>query len=354
MADDIFEEVESEELDKELEAESEAEPVNDEKEAPPSGDKAGEDKEAKEEEQVTFADLQEKIKELEKESIGRLKDLRSEREKRQALEAKVSTVTELIARSRAPKEAEPTEAEETVKAGKKTIPVKFDDNGDPYIDVDDLKGLTASEVKSVEKQLGDKIDRLEQNDVSTAQQLRIVNEVKSVLSMDEAYPQAFGKLEEAFQMMDQRVTALIERRGIDPKGLDLDQCIEILESDKTFMKEFKSKYPSVDVDTVIEARALTPSNRVNRRKMVRALDALKSTTETANGGAKPEDKKGGLSKTLKALTSARNLAGVKNQKGTRETSLVDLAELDIDDFMSLKDSDIKELERALRDDELGG
>jgi len=305
---------------------------------------------------VDIKALQERIDALERESAGRLKGLRAEREQRKALEAKVATVVDLVSKSKSARQqqasGESGTDDETVSAGGKKIPVSFDDDGNPYIDPEDLIGLTKKQVSSVEKQLASKVEQVEQTQQVLAAQTENAKAVDSILSRDPAFPAAYARLNQAFRMLDEGMDKIVARTDIDPSTLTIEQCLELMESDAGLMKQFQSQFPGVDVDTVVEAMALSPAGRVNTRKLSKALSALKSKDDESATGDTGGKQKKGIGKTLKAITAARNLAGATNQKGSRETSLDDIASLTTEDFLALSDAQVKEIERALLQEEM--
>ena len=326
---------------------------------PPPGeqDSGGESESSKDDETSTvdIKALQERIDALERESAGRLKGLRAEREQRKALEAKVATVVDLVSKSKSAKQQAGSDNDvddETVSAGGKKIPVSFDDDGNPYIDPDDLIGLTKRQISSVEKQLASKVEQVEQSQQANTAQTENAKAVESVLSRDAAFPAAYAKLNQAFKMLDEGMDRIVARSDIDPASLTIDQCLELMESDATLMKNFKAQFPTIDIDTVVEAMALSPAGRVNTRKLSKALSALKSKDDESADGDTGGKQKKGIGKTLKTITSARNLAGATNQKGSRDTSLDDIASLTTDDFLSLTDAQVKEIEKVLLQEEL--
>lgn len=312
-------------------------------------------------EPLSLETLNAKLETLTKESEGRLKTIRSERKARQQavtelseLKGKVDALTNLLSEAKAKRTAAATEGTEgadkeaTVKVGKQTIPVKFDEEGNPYLDPEDLKGLTVKQAKAVE----DKVEKMEMNQMLLSQQQAVKTNIEKTLATDESYPAAFKGLWSAYALADKTLGKIVEDEGLEVKKLDLETAIELLENNPAFMKEFNATFPGADLDTVIDGiHSLSQAERTGqftKRKLVKALNLFKPNGDSA--AAKTGADK--LSK-LKALgKKPSNLSGLRNQGASGVNKAVD--DLTVNDILSMSDTDIAKLEQTLRSLEEGG
>lgn len=282
------------------------------------------------EEPASVETLQSQIEELRKESDGRLSALRSERQERQELKGKVDAVIGMVEQAKTVKQKpeKPT-----------TIPVSENEDGDLFVD----PALVTADLR-------EKIERLEASlqvsQGAQTQQTARQGEVNAVVSEDPAYKPAYESLSNAYVFIDKQLGEHVLKQGIDPKSLSgIDEALDLLEGSESFKKEFAKRYPGIALDLVVEAFTPTPAGQVNKRKLTQALKKLKPS----------EQEEKGLGKTLKFLTKKpSNLSSVRNQRGSAESSLDNIAGMDMDDFLSMSDQQVGELERILRDEELQG
>jgi hypothetical protein len=360
MADEeIINQEQVDQLDEVLEGEIE-EPIDEEKLETDSSEKEGvkdpdtpsEEEEAEKQEPPTVESLQAKLDELEKANKGLQNDIYEARDERRGkigeLTGRLNQVTELIAKAREGKQGTAEEEDQTVDVAGQKIPIKFDDDSNPYVDPKDLEHLTKSEVKEVEN----KVDKIEQTQAVRDRNDAQTQAIQTVLSSDEAYPNAFRSLDEAFKFLDTELEQIVREKDIDVKTLTPDGAMDLLEASESTMKAFRQKYPNADIETVIEGRMLTPNGQINTRKLRKALNALKAPGGDETTATTAETNKDKL-KTLKAITSKpSNLSGMRNQRGTAGMSLDDMANITQEDFENMSDTDVAKLERLLRDEEL--
>ena len=308
---------------------------------------------------LTLEALTAQVDQLAKESDGRLKTIRSERKARQAAEAslnelkgKVDALTTIFSEAKARRTAAPDggtttpqgeDTQATVQVGKKAIPVKFDDDGNPYIAPDDLDKLTPKQVRTVDQ----KLERIEQTQALTQQQERVKRDVEAVLSTDPAYPGAYQDMFKAYAFADKSIEKIIERQDIDLKDLDLERAVDLLEADKGFMKEFSANYPGVDLDVVIDGvlslQYASQGGLFSRRKFQKALNALKGLDGPNRGTGKGADK---LAQMKSLGRKPSNLGNLRNQGPSGTAKAVE--ELTVNDILSMSDTDIAKLEQQIK------
>ncbi|MEA3427703.1 MAG: hypothetical protein U9Q84_00490 [Thermodesulfobacteriota bacterium] len=286
---------------------------------------------------ASIQDLQAQMEDLKKESDGRLKALRSERQERQDLKAKIDATTNLINQFKQERDQE-TPEEKTPKS----VPVIFDEEGEPFVDPKALSATTAD----LQKQISQMQQALSNSEGKRNQETNAQAELNAVLSQKPEYKTGFKTLKEAYKNIDSALESMVLKQGVDPKNFTgIEDALDFLETSKSFMVDFSKKYPTLTPDMVVEAIMPTANGRVNKRRLTQALSKL----ETASS----EDQ--GLSKTLKFLTKKpNNLASASNQRGSAGSTLDGIATMNIDDFVGMSDEQIEALENSLLNEEMQG
>lgn len=270
-------------------------------------------------------DLQAKVDALIKEKDGLYKEMIAERRTRQelksqsqALQEQFETVKQVL-----------SEIKESKTSGKQKgsgIKLKYDDDGDPYIDPKDLEGFIAPVKERIEAVQGDSI--------SQSIQLENTKRINTVLQSDPAYAEGYRAVQEAWGFLDGEFNKYVIQNGIDPKTLTLESALEMIESGE-IGQSFADKFPGLDIDTVSDAFTVGSDGLVNTRKLKKAVRL-----------ASP--KKNQKMDNLKFVAGKpNNLATQPNRKGGSGRTLDDLADISVDDFMNLSDADVAKLERAL-------
>lgn len=286
--------------------------------------------------EVTVESLSARLEEAEKEKSGLYREMRTEREQRQALSTQMAAINETLAdirNKRVSTAKDPEEAPEIVNG----IPVQFDDDGNPYINPEDLKAVATPEVSTIKADM-DQIKRQ-----GARQELINANKqtISHVVGQEEQYGDAFQTLRKAYQDVADYTVKIMAQQGWTVQTANEDQVFDLLE--KEFGTEFTGKYPGVDLDTVIEALSPGRNGLLNRRKLTRAVKNI-----ARSSGKESRDEGKESLKKLKFMSSKpSNLSGTRNQKGSAGRTLKDVAEMDIDEFENLSDTDLKRIERAM-------
>jgi stalled ribosome alternative rescue factor ArfA len=273
--------------------------------------------------------VQANIEELRQHSAGIQRALHEERKQRQNLQGRLEQITEMIAKAGEAKEGG---KEETVSVNGQKIPIDFDEDGNPYLDVSKLDGLNkkdSAEIAMVNAQL-------------FRQRMETENErVKSsVVQRNEAYQDAKARLDDAYGFLDGAFSYWVQANGINPKTMTIDDAIEVLSSDPQLTAEFNKRYPGVDIDIVLEGHD-TKGKTVNPRKFERALKLF--TQQPA--------KTDSLDALKKLNNKPNSFAAMTNQRSAGEKTLNDLADMSQESFNRLSDTDIEKILRVARQKE---
>jgi hypothetical protein len=284
----------------------------------------------KDDEPDATAELQAKVDALTKEKDGIYKEMMSERKTRQELKSQMDNVAGLINELKIKKEAQTAKEDvETVNG----IPVKFNEEGDPFIDPKDLMPVVEPTLNEVKQD----VSSIKDNSQAQALELKNTEIINSVLQADPSYVAGFQKVQQAWTFLDKGLEDIIIQKGIDPASLTLDGALDIIEKSDV-ARQFSEQFPGLDIDLVVDANTRGPNGLVSGRKLRKAV---KSATALSTDGKKQLNK-------LKFIASKpNNLASQSNQKGGGGRTLNDIAEINVDDFLNLSDADIAKLERAL-------
>lgn len=196
------------------------------------------------------------------------------------------------------------------------IPISFTDEGDPVLDKKHLVDLGSEKIEEIQRT----VDQLRNAQTALNRQAVLTQEVNEVAGDK---PEAFDKLTKAFQYLDQGLTSIILKEGLD-KPASLNQALNIIEGSPSLMKEFNELFPGIEIDAVVEALSLSPQGRVSQRKLRKALNTLSSSDDSLFPGG---------------------------QGRSTSHSLRDFAGLDMDDLMSLGDAQVKQIERQIEEEE---
>jgi len=290
------------------------------------------------------ATLRSQVESLNKEKSGLYREMMTERTQRQALAGKMDAINQTlqaIREQRGGSQGQGQEYEQTdLPSG---VEVKFNENGDPYVDPKDLEGLTSKQFDDFKQDLVKELNHVRgQNAVNQAntQNQRIIS---SVMQQDSRYPEAVKTLNKAYSYLDSKAAEVMTKNNLTMETATVEQVIDLLEQE--IGDEFSSKYPGLDIDTTVEARTAGQNGLYNRRKITRAL---KSIVKTAPSSEQKENQDKAKLDNLKRLNSKpSNLSGQRNQKGAAGRTLNDIAETDFEDFVNMSDADIAKIERAI-------
>jgi hypothetical protein len=284
-------------------------------------------------------DLSAKVEALTKEKTGLYREMIAEREQRQALKSQMDNITQALAEIRESRKsgAKDQGDDEPVKQKVSGIPVKFDDDGNPYVDPSDLKGLQPEELKTVKAEVAQMKNAGQRQEVARQNQ----EIISQVMAKDERYAEAIQGLNTAYQYLDAKTAEVMAKHGLTLKTTNIEHVMGLLE--KEIGEEFDAHFPGLSIDDVIEAMIPGQNGLYNGRKLQKALKSIAATTvtkKTGNGQEKFNN--------LKLMASKpSNLSTTRNQKGATGRTLSDIADMGVDDIMNMSDADFKKIERAL-------
>lgn len=273
-----------------------------------------------------YAALNAKIAELEAKAEGLLGKGTAEAKKRQAIEAKLSQMTDFMVRMKTNAEAA-AQKEEAPKPKFKGFRVEMTEDGDAYVPEEQLEEFFKGKLKPIEQSISSVTAKTEAVDVKTA-----VNDMASrIVAEHEAYPEAYKTVNSTWTDL---VTMIAGQNGgkIPPMatapmlGAALKPAVR---------KTFQAKYPNVNLsDLVITFTEADPEIWTeNLRTMLKAH----VPRGTAPAPVVPDAKKtpAGLPKVMKDLAGKPNtLAGTRSAIGPQPTDLDRIA--DIEDPMEFQ------------------
>jgi len=284
--------------------------------------------------QPTVDELMAKLQKLEKEKDGLYREMINERKTRQELKSQLDAINSVLAEIKQRK-AEGAYGEGEKQPTLKGVPVKFDEDDNPYIDAEDLIKILEPKIRPVNEAVSELAES------TLVQQIEAKNAeiMNSLISEDPNYAVAAQRLNQAWAFLDKGFDKVLAQKGIDPSAIgSMDDAIEILEN-SDLVAEFEEKFPGLDYEVVIDAFTRNANGLISKRKYRKAL---KMASQIPSEGKEKLDK-------LKFLSNKpSNLSGKANQKGGGGRTLADVAEISVDDFLNLSDADIARIERALR------
>ncbi len=274
-------------------------------------------------------DLKTRLEELEVTNRGLIKSLSAQRGLRQDLQEQLDDIKNAIAEAKLAGAADTDtdvdlETENAIDQISSNIPVEFDDDGNMYIEPKYLKPDNTS-VKSLQEE----INNLKETLSSRQEQEREHQQLQALLSEKDGYKTAYEQVSEAWtDLKDNVFDAYLEKNNLAaPKTPD--QAIDMIMESKELTTGFKKKYPSLDLESVLEANLLaTP------RYLRKALDAAIQTNDSSNEQLNPN----------KPASLANANSGGSD---TPESLLNKVADMSVEDYESLDARTIAKIDKLL-------
>lgn len=286
--------------------------VDEEEESAPT---TGDDKDTK------AFDVEAKLAELEASNKGLVKSLSAQRGIRQDLQSQLESIKQTIAEvkeSRADLSEEPTGS---------MVPIEYDDNGNPYLDTSNLGDFNKTEIAALKATVNQLQQQINQTNVQKSEQ-QFLN---GLLDEREGYAEAHKAVTKAWNFLkDDAFDAYLTEKGMDaPKTAD--QAIEIALNSKEINAEFSKRFPSLDMESVLEAH-LIATPRYLRKALNKAL--VSKDTESSH--------------TSLDRTKPSSLASIDAGGGeTQDSLLTRVASMPTEDFMKLDAATIAKIDRLL-------
>ena len=320
-------------------AEVEASPETGENQTPPPGEQ--------EKQGISLEGLQSEMNELKRANTGLIHALTDERSKRQQHEGKLQGISETFAKALEARKEQEAPAPEEPKIPDR-MQVNFDDDGTPFVKTEDILNVTNMTGKTEPKfdELNKKVDTISTSMVQNQALKQQRQALGEIINSNPNYPQAMNQLQGQWQALNGLYDQYIAANNMETPD-SIEQAMgQILSSPVS--AEFTRRFPGSDVELLIETFT-TPSNVVMQRKLSKALKAISG----GNGVGTKTPKTNTVEKrNLNRL--AKKPAGfgqVSNQAKSSQTTVESVADMDLDDFMSLSDGDIDKVHALLAAEE---
>jgi len=269
----------------------------------------------------TEVDLKTQLTNLEVSNKGLVKSLTAQRNLRQDLQGQLDGIKEALNTVRAGQVVKPA-AEES---GESVIPIDFDDDGNPFLDPANLTGLQSTKIAQLEAQ----INTIQNNTVAVNQQTSEKQALEAILSEKEGYSKAYKDVSKAWDFLRNDVfDDYLTAKGLEaPKTAD--QAIEIALNSKSMRRKFTEKFPSLDIESVMEAH-LIATPRYLRKALDKAITEVESIHETLD------------------LTKPSTLANANSTGGEGNESLISrIADMSTEDFNNLDEKTMAKIDKLL-------
>jgi hypothetical protein len=269
--------------------------------------------------------LETKIQDLEKSNQGLLGKGVAETKARQAVEARLSQMTDFLARLKANSEATSEQAEVQPALKFKGFKVEMTEDGEAYVPdeiiQEHVNRIVKEHLKPIESSIKNVTNRTAFDDSRTA----TTTALNQVLSENEAFPVAYKSVNEAWNELVRMTANQYDGKLPPPKA---DPWINAVIGTPV-EQAFKAKYPALDVSDLILAYG-SDNPKIWATKMRGLLTVSVSRETTPKGEGKNEK---GIPKEVKELASKpNNLAGARGATGPAPTDLNRIADMDFDDF----------------------
>jgi hypothetical protein len=325
-------EEEIEALQKQIPADEDDDVIDDD------GDDAGDDDQKKGvDDDDPLAVLQAKLEDAEKQRRGMYNDLKTERRTRQELSGQINSLTQTVQQILQQRQA----AVKTPEPEKQAITFEFNEDGEAYIQKDQLKSLTLpleQEILNLRAQIQATTGHLDAEAATNAAIQKIVGE-------DDAFSEALPVYQKARTWANNAVIEWSNLNNINQE-LTSAQALNYV-FDEDMVEEFGSKFPGVDLEHVVTAQDGEYHFRRTLTNIAKALtkEDVKDELPVKKGSEK-----------FKKLLAKPTGLGTSTNKGVASKSILDVSEsLSGLDALELSDAQVRALERALlKEEQVGG
>lgn len=276
------------------------------------------------------ADTADVVAELERQKKGFYDNMKEERRKRQEIQSELDrvkgTVGAILEMRRQP--AGDLLAPKPKFQG---IPVKETEDGDLFVPADQLQSVVAPyEAKIVALE-----QRLQQSNLQRTVQDETEKVFQSIVGENESYGPAYQKYQAARKWINDQVIDYQRENGM--RGpMTSGQALDTVFADDQVEKEFTTRFPGLNVEDVVQAE---DSQRMFKRM-------LNNTVKTLQPKAPSTDER-----FRRVLNKPAGLGQTTNAKGAKLSMSEKLADLSPSDIMGLTDSQVKQMEKLLLEEE---
>jgi hypothetical protein len=300
-------------------------------------DDVGDDRQKGVDDDDPLAVLQAKLEEAEKQRRGMYNDLKSERRTRQELSGQINSLTQTVQQILQQRQA----AVKMPEPEKQAITFEFNEDGEAYIQKDQLKALTLpleQEILNLRAQIQATTGQLDAEAATSAV-------IQKIASEDDAFSEALPVYQKARTWANNAVIEWSNLNNINQE-LTSAQALNYV-FDQDLVKEFESKFPGIDLEHVVTAQDGEYHFRRTLKNIAKAL--------TKEDVREELPAKKGSEKFKKLLAKPTGLGAATN-KGVASKSILDVSEsLSGLDALDLSDAQAKALERALhKEEQVGG
>lgn len=278
--------------------------------------------------------LKAQVEELQKEKLGLLAATKEERRKRQERDMRLSKMEGAIngiLSQRQQQGIESVSVAEAAEAKRQGLPVVYDDEGNGWIDQDQLNELMTpyqKEIMNLKKQL--QLTDSRHTALDEAEKVR-----QSIISEDEQYGPASNRYRAARKWVEDAVQDFAKATGRTQPMTSGEALSQVF--DKSLRNEFSQEFEGLDIFDIVTAE---DSEDHFRR-------TLASISKTMN----PED----VTPTLKAmddrfqrvLRKPSNLGNTPNAKAGQLSVVEKLGSMPAQDIMDLSDAQVDALMKAM-------
>jgi len=269
----------------------------------------------------TAVDLEAKLAELEASNKGLVKSLTAQRGLRQDLQGQLDEIKTAL------QNVKSGQQETTItNSDGEVIPIDFDDKGNPFLDPIYLKDITNPEVAELKA----KLTRLETQANVVSQQTSENQLLQNLLGEQDGYVEAHKQVTSAWKYLkDDIFDAYLVEKGLEaPKNAD--QAIEIAMNAPEIQAQFTKKFPTLDMESVLEAH-LIATPRYLRKALNKALVDDGSSSHSALDITKPT-----------SLANANSSGG-----DSQESLLARVGNMTTEDFMKLDEPTMAKIDKLL-------
>jgi len=311
--------------------------------APPPGEQAP----AKPE--ITLEGLQADIAQLQRANSGLTHALTDERGKRQQHEGRLQGISDTFSKALEARQTQeiPPEPKEPEIPDK--LAVDFSEDGSPFVRTEDIlkltklkqdnkADLTKPQIEALDGKINQLATQMVQGQALQGQQ-KVLN---SLISSNPTYPEAMSNLQGQWQFLNQMYDQYVSYNSL-PVPSSIEEAMQQIVSSPV-AQEFSKQFPGSDVELLIETFT-TPSTSVMQRKLKKALDGVSKSNGTGQSNELITPKKNNNLSALAAKPAS--LGNVSNQARSADTTIERVADMGLDDFMALSDSDMNKVHSLL-------
>lgn len=287
-----------------------------------------------------------KIDALSRQNKGLIKDLQGERKTRQEMaefKGKYEQLNETVNQILTAQQSKDGGVAKKIDG----VPMEYDEETEKYYMPNNVIDAIVNKIDEKIGLISEQVSSVAQTQTADSQAKQIID---SIISENEKFGDAYGKLNKAYNWVNQKVVDYMNQTGVDNITTS-SQILDLIDGSE-IEKEFSSEFEGLNLNQVVrshdtksELRSALSSISSSGEKVEKKVEEKKESKTSSDDDAHSETFK-------KVLKKPSTLEGGANQQGKNIDAFERLAALSTEEIIdNFSDADVAKLERALKREE---